>query len=442
MKIEMRKSVIPCFGVSLIMALIFMWTGIGLAASVKDLEKKVELLQKKVETFEKQQADNTKQIQEAKKEAVTKGSKNGTWKLPGTETEVSIGGYLKLDAIYSDKSAGSGSGGDESLYAPLIPVGSANGESDQLTMHARQSRLSVQTNTPTDWGNLKAHLEGDFFGSGGTQTVSNSYGFRLRHAYGQLGNLLAGQYWSTFMIAKALPETLDFGGPVASTFVRQAQIRWIQPFGWGALHLALENPETYLVANAGVVSDVTPDDDNFPDMIVRANFDTSFGQIDVAAMARQFSLDEGTIDESLWGGAMSVGGVIPTIGKDDIRFQLNYGNALGRYVNNGFAGVMVNPNTNELASYVQWGGFVAYRHFWRDNLRSTVAYSYGAAHNDSRYVPADTTKNTQSIHTNLIYSPVSQVDVGIEYIYASRRTEDCQDGDLNRIQGSVCYRFF
>jgi len=64
--------------------------------------------------------------------------------------------------------------------------------------------------------------------------VSNSHGFRLRHAYGTLGNFLAGQTWTNFMNPSSLPETLDFGGPVGQIFDRQAQVRWTQSFGASA----------------------------------------------------------------------------------------------------------------------------------------------------------------------------------------------------------------
>ncbi len=46
---------------------------------------------------------------------------------------------------------------------------------------------------PTTHGNLRFYLENDFFGS------SEGYEFRLRHAYGQLGNTYAGYGYSSFI---------------------------------------------------------------------------------------------------------------------------------------------------------------------------------------------------------------------------------------------------
>jgi hypothetical protein len=83
-------------------------------------------------------------------------------------------------------------------------------------------------------------VESDFFGGGGTETVSNSHHLRLRHAYGKVGNFLAGQTWSTFMGANwLLPTTIDFDGSAGMANIRQAQFRWTIEEG---LDFAIENP--------------------------------------------------------------------------------------------------------------------------------------------------------------------------------------------------------
>jgi hypothetical protein len=439
---SMQRIVTLVFCLWMVIGFSLVNVDIATADSLDQLKNQLDQLQKKIQELEGQQADNSKKLEEIKAEAVTAGKKPGTWKLPGSNTEVSIGGYLKLDAIYSDKSTGVNSDFDQFLVPGTIPLDNADDyEDNQMVMHARQSRLVVQTNTPTDWGNLKAYLEGDFFGGNtGNQAVSNSYVFRLRHAYGRLGNLMAGQYWSTFMLVETSAETLDFGGPVGSTFVRQAQLRWIQPFKWGSLQFALENPETTVLDNDGTT--LKPDDDSFPDTIVRATFNTSLGRFDVAGMARNLRIDQAGREDDLWTGAVTVGAIIPTIGKETITFEGNYGNGLGRYIAGNFQDAMINPDNGELESLTIWGGYIHYRHFWADNLRSTLAYSYITADNDTDYVPDTVNKTFQSVHANLIYSPVPQVDVGLEYIWAQRELENDEDADLNRVQASVTYRFF
>ena len=50
-------------------------------------------------------------------------------------------------------------------------------------------------------------------------------------------------------------------------------------------------------------------------------------------------------------------------------------------------------------------------------------------------------RSDQDIHTNLIWSPVKNTNVGIEYIYGSRETEANQKGVSNRFQASAQYLF-
>jgi hypothetical protein len=200
-------------------------------------------------------------------------------------------------------------------------------------------------------------------------------------------------------------------------------------------------------------------------MIARANFKSEYGSYSVAVMARELGLDRQAaaattstayalatrevtaVDDSEWGGAITFGGRIPTYGKDDLRFQLNYGNALGRYVTTQFKDAAFNTTTNEVETFDQYGGFLAYRHFWIDNLRSNLVYSYGAADNDLTVINTAalldaTSKEMQSVHVNLIWSIVPSVDLGIEYLHGYREVESGADGELNRIQLSAQYNFF
>src|SRR5690348_17606402 len=92
--------------------------------------------------------------------------------FPGSDTTLTIGGYAKLDALWSDTSAGVDSVGDQVFNPGLIPVGPSAGQhkTSQVTMHARQSRLWLGTTTPTSRGELRTYLEGDFFGADGNES--------------------------------------------------------------------------------------------------------------------------------------------------------------------------------------------------------------------------------------------------------------------------------
>lgn len=377
-------------------------------------------------------------------QVVTGGDIPGSFKLPGSDTSVKIGGYLKLDAIYSSKSAGVNSVGDQLLTPQLIPVGPGAGDNErnQIKLHARETRLNVITSTPTQSGALTTLLEGDFFGADGNESISNSHGFRLRHAYGTLGGFSAGQFWTNFMNVPALPETLDFNGPVGNLFVRQAQLRWTQKFAGGEWAVSAENPES-VFAVAGTGTTFRADDDRFPDLVGRVSFAAGGGRYWVAVLARNIRVDSAAAPaavEDKWGGGLAVSGAIPVTGKDDLRFMAYAGDGIGRYNVPGFYVDGVLDAAGGLSLPTIFGGYVAYRHFWTPTLRSTLVLSASEADN-----PAQTfgtlNKSDRSVHLNLISSLARTVDVGVEYIYGQREIQNGQSGSLNRVQLSAKYAF-
>jgi hypothetical protein len=156
------------------------------ADTLSDLKEQTETLQRKVTELENAQ----------QKPAMTGGNVPGSFKLPGSDTSIKFGGYVKLDAIYSNITQGVDAVANQQTVDTAIPVGPNGSPSDnkkgQLTFHARQTRLNLATSTPTEYGALTTFIEGDFFGTDGNESVTNSNGFRIRHAYGTLGNFLAG----------------------------------------------------------------------------------------------------------------------------------------------------------------------------------------------------------------------------------------------------------
>lgn len=401
-----------------------------LKETILQMKANMELLQNKVDALEKKQT--------VVAESGSDSSDNGSSLILPKDTTVKLYGYAKLDGIYTDKD-----GGGKSTYVPsAVPLDSEAEDlaDNAFTMSARQSRLGIFTSTPTDYGKFNIRIETDFYGSGGNEVASNSYGLRLRRAYGELGNLLVGQEWSTFLDLASVPETIDFGGPAGYIFVRQALIRWTEPFSFGSLQFALENPENTFISK-DAAAPVGSSGEYLPDVVIRANMDTDFGHFSVAGVGRQLIIDSDIYDDNTYGAALSVTGAIPLFDKDKLVMQLNYGNALGRYMEAEFADAFINPDTNEIETNTQWGGLFSYQHFWFDNLRSTFVYSYAERDNDLNYVADTVDSKYQSIHANLIWSPISRINMGVEYLYATREIENGEDGDINRVQVGFQYSF-
>lgn len=387
---------------------------------------------------------------QASKPAIKVGDIKGTYKIPGTDTSVGLGGYVKMDTLFSSVSAGRNKPGNQILLFSEIPVDDSTRDHEQTTFHAKESRLWFKSFTPSQWGDINTYLEIDFFGDAATYTYSP----RLRHAFGTFGNFLGGQTWTTFLNVAALPESLDVIGDSAGAVYnfRQPLVRWTQPFSWNAIplefQLALESPRSRVWVPAtfegnGGPSFVSSDDGQYPDVVARLNFAPDWGSLSLAALLRQirYTQPNTAFDQERWGGGVNLAGKINTFGLDNIRFMLHYGNGGGRYVTTsntfGDAALDNDGNMNLIETY---GGMFSYQRWWNTQWRSSLTYGFSGSEQPN-YVHSGLTRQVQSLHANLLWSPVKEAMMGIEYIYATRQLLDHREGWLHRIQLSARYNF-
>ncbi len=384
------------------------------------------------------------------KPAITVGDIKGTYKIPGTDTSVGLGGYVKIDTLFSSVSAGRNKLGNQILLFSEIPVDDPTNEHEQTTFHAKESRIWFKSFTPTKWGDINTYLEIDFFGNAATY----NYTPRLRHAFGTFGNFLGGQTWTTFLNVAALPESLDAIGVSAGSLYnfRQPLVRWTQPFTWNTMPLefqfALESPRSNIWVPAtfegtGGPTFVSSDDAHYPDIVARLNFYSDWSSLSLATLVRQIRYTQPTTEfqQDRWGGAVNLAGKINTIGLDNIRFMLHYGNGAGRYITTantfGDAALAADGHMDLIETY---GGMLSYQHWWDRQWRSSLTYGFSNSEQPD-YVNAALTQQVQSVHANLLWSPVNEAMMGIEYILATRELLDHRNGWLHRVQLSARYNF-
>lgn len=364
-------------------------------------------------------------------QAVTLGTFDGT--------TVKFGGYVKLDAMMTktgDGAMATGIGRD--FYVPsLTPVGGKS-QNRVFDMHARQTRFNFSTETKTGEHTLKSYIEMDFMVTpNGDERISNSYSPRLRHAFISYDNWLFGQTWSTFQNVASLPETVDFiGNTDAGIFVRQAQIRYTM----GDLQFAIENPETTVTPSPGGAR-VVADDNEWPDFVARYNMKSGDLSLVGAVLLRQLTYNNGTnVDDSTLSYGLSVTGKL-MLGKDDVRFGLNTGSGMGRYIGLNVANGAVVDAGNKLEAIDSMALFASYRHFWNDKWRSNVSYSMIDIDNNVTLTGTGATKSTNSLRLNLFYSLSNNLTLGGEFAHANREIETGQDGNLDRLQFMAMLKF-
>ena len=358
------------------------------------------------------------------------------------DTEFTYGGYIKLDAMWSDYSAGAPAGTSvgRDFYVPsTLTVGNDNSSDAVFDMHARESRFNFGTATLLDNGKtVKTKIELDFLAPapGGNERVSNSYSPRIRHAFISYDGWLFGQTWANFQNVGALPEALDFVGPAEGTvFVRQSQIKYTT----GAWSFSLENPESTITTAGGGMA--VTDDASLPDFTARYTHNADWGNFVVTALARQLTYKVGGVDADETSFGVSASGMVK-LGEDNLKFMLTQGKGLGRYVGLNVARGAV-LNGDDLDAIDSTSGFIAYQHKWNSQWRSTFLYSFLSADNDENLLAmyGDPTESSQSYSANILYSPVKRLTFGAEFKHAERELESGVDGDLDRLQFSVKYAF-
>ena len=298
----------------------------------------------------------------------------------------SFGGFIKLDAMYTDTTDGEiadGSAGRMFYLPSAIPVGGADESGGDIDTTAQFSRFWFAADGEVQGHKTRAYLEFDLFGGGmanlGNQASTNTHGLTLRQAYVSWtqpngAQWLAGQAWSNFQDVAALPDAVDFIGPTeGSIFVRQAQIRYSK----GPWSFSIENPETTVTPYHGVGARISSDDNLMPDITARWQKKGDWGHVSVAGMVRQFAYENPAsgIDDSSVGGALSVSGKFNLGKNDDIRYMASYGRGLGRYLGLGVASDTVIDARGNLEAIDGYGGFAAWRHAFSPKLRSTVSSS-------------------------------------------------------------------
>ena len=370
--------------------------------------------------------------------AVTLGTFNNT--------TVAVGGYVKLDAMFTDFSDGTvaGSSPGRDFYIPSVtPVGGTS-ENTVFDMHARQTRIHLATDTKIGAQNLKSYIEVDFMVNPlGDERISNSYAPRMRHAYISYGKWLFGQTWSTFQNVASLPETVDFiGNTDAGIFIRQPQIRYTRN-NW---QFSIENPETTVTPNGGGTR-IVADDNELPDFVGRYNYQRNDLSLVGAVLLRQLTYNNsgetpaGSVDDSTASWGVSLTGKYLFANKDDIRFGINIGSGMGRYIGlNVSNGAVVDAN-NQLEAIDSIGLFASYRHLWNAKWRSNFTYSRIDIDNNTALTGTGATKVAASARANLFYDWVQNLTLGGELALANREIETGADGSMTRLQFMAMYKF-
>jgi hypothetical protein len=362
-----------------------------------------------------------------------------------------IYGFAMLDSGYQTKQ------NDPNWFDVLRPTKlpafeNQFGEDGHTFFGVRQSRLGVKGFIPTSAGEIKTIFEFELFGTG---VDAGQTTFRLRHAWGELGQVGAGQTWSPFMDIDVFPNSIEYWGPNGMVFFRNVQLRWT-PWSNGDSRFAIAIERPGASADQGDYAGRIELQDvkgRFPLPDLSAHFRKAgdFGHVQVSGIIRQMKWDDLNNDQfDLSGDATGWGLHLSSnlkLAKHVARLSVVYGAGIQNYMNDapvdvGIENNLSNPRTPIVGKALPMLGISAFLDLnWNAKWTSTVGYSMLDIDNSDAQ-SGDAFKKGQYALANILYYPTPSVFLGPEIQWGKR--ENFRDGftsDDFRIQFSAKYNF-
>ena len=359
--------------------------------------------------------------------------------LFGSPWRVSFGGYAKADLIYDF----SGTGNERQFLLATIPVDNDPPKGSYSNLQISETRFHFETrNTNPDFADNRFYLEWDFFNE---NTQSSP---RLRHAYFEYGNLLAGQTWTLLTELRQLPQMLDFAAGDSLLGGRTEQIRWTQPnadktFAWA---VAVENFDDSSIFNPFDLQGTARSD--YPRLTagVTKLWDRVVWSTGGALTQVRFEGSDGVKD------AKEAAYTLTTAGRlyvdDNKKNWLGYG--LGYQAGSvtdviSFAEGQV-PNAaidadGNLDLTKAWNAQIGLHWDWNQSYASNFSVAYARLIDVPDLLEPDVIRAGWAYHANLIYKYNALLSGGLEFMYGERENVSGRDGDASRVQFSLMYYY-
>jgi hypothetical protein len=243
------------------------------------------------------------------------------------------------------------------------------------------------------------------------------------------------------------------------------------------------------VACLGAGAEADPFQNIFPDLITTQRWDQPWGHFQLGEAMREITLNDGKyLNQNIIGfGAYLSGDLRPfytgqgSWAKDDIGWGIGAGDGIGSLISDCYA-VTTNFGVNSTVASSNftanrllydsgvrtgaipcWGAHVDALHWWTDQLRTNLTFgvthqdvnyflvsgtncistggALGSANNNCGADGASVNKELDLAVVNLIWSPVSFVDLGIEYSWGHRVTIYNIRGDSYVMSGMLKVKF-
>ena len=298
-----------------------------------------------------------------------------------------------------------------------------------------QTRLGFEVTRRTkSRGDIFIRLEGDFNNSSG--------GFRVRHAYGEIGRFLVGMTWSLNNNVGYQPLIVSLDGAVGGIGLRTPQIRYSQRLndkvGY-SLGLEYSEPQIKIPDSVDATAIQV-----IPDLTGRLTYNTDRLSL---RFSGAFTTISGRVsDDNISyapGYLASLAGIVSSLQGGDLYFSFTVGRGTSHFVdtfNGKNQDLIFNPIETAFIPMDYWAGYIAYSHDLPKNLSASV--SLGLSDINNRDFQLDTAfSNSYNTLVNLFWDPVEGARLGLEFAHGKRLDKDDTSGYANRFSLLMYYDF-
>lgn len=350
-------------------------------------------------------------------------------------TVLGIGGYVEGVAMGDFK----GAIDDNGFVTYDIPIPSDPSMRRRFGADMSHTTIFLKLVRNTRLGILNAYVQTNFTGDNG------GYGLKLKQAYVTLGNVTMGLTNSTFSDPSAGIPTIDYQGPSGQVGCKNILLRYRVDFakGW-TFAVSAENPKSTLRAVNDQQKDVSQSVPDFP-----AYFQYEWGtgsHVRASALLRNLSYRDLVDGRTRYktGYGVQLSGIFDISKIVDIYYQGAYGRGIAHYVNDldgtgydliGSAtkpGEVIAPRTFSLVAGAQWN--------ITDKLFISGSYSFNRLCDQGSIGP-DAYRRGNYVVANLFYSPISDLQLGVEYLHGTRKNFSLQHDNANRVELMAKYSF-
>ncbi len=317
-----------------------------------------------------------------------------------------------------------------------IPTGDNNRKIPNYYNSLNQSRLGFEVTRKLENTNAFIRLETDFNGINGQ--------FRIRHAYGQIGNLLVGQTWSLLSNVSAMPITVDGKAATGSVKLRTPQIRY---------RGKQKNGTSWAVALEYSQPELNPEEDDtlglttvqmIPDITARLARDGILGEVQLSGIVTTISTkDLNSNISNMFGFGASLSGTIDLTPEHQLLYQITGGKAISHYIST-FSGTGMDaafdPATNSFRSLNSYGGYMSYAFDLNEYI--TACATFGAALQTNRDFQLDNAyRNSTSLSFDAFWEVIEGARIGLEYVHGQRWDKGGNTGHASRFWALFYYDF-